>query len=57
MAVPKRKTSRTRRDRRRAQKKTKAPNMVECPQCREMKIPHRVCPNCGSYKGKEVIDV
>ena len=57
MAVPKRKTSRTRRDRRRAHKKTKAPTMVECPQCREMKVPHRVCSNCGSYKGKEVVDV
>lgn len=57
MAVPKRKTSRSRRDKRRAQKKAKPLTMVECPQCREMKIPHRICPHCGTYKGKEVIDV
>lgn len=57
MAVPKRKTSKTRRNRRRAHKKTKAPTMAECPQCREMKVPHRICPNCGYYKGKEIVEV
>lgn len=57
MAVPKRRTSRTRKNRRRAHQKTKAPAMVECPQCREMKLPHRVCLHCGYYKGKEVVEV
>jgi large subunit ribosomal protein L32 len=32
-----------------------APNLVECPQCHEMKMPHRICPACGYYDGKEVV--
>lgn len=57
MAVPKNKVSKARRDKRRAYWKLTAPNLVECPQCHELKLPHRVCPNCGQYKGKEVIKV
>ncbi len=57
MAVPKNKVSKARRDKRRANWKLTAPNLVECPQCHELKLPHRVCPNCGQYKGKEVIKV
>ena len=55
MAVPKRKMSKARRDRRRANWKLSVPGMVECPQCHEMKMPHRVCPECGYYNGKQVI--
>ena len=55
MAVPKNKTSKARRDKRRANWKLTAPDLVECPQCHALKMPHRVCPNCGQYKGKEVI--
>lgn len=54
MAVPKRKTSRARRDSRRANHAGKAPSMVECPYCHSLRIPHRVCPNCGMYKGRQV---
>ncbi len=57
MAVPKNKVSKARRDKRRANWKLTAPNLVECPQCHALKLPHRVCPNCGQYKGKEVIKV
>lgn len=57
MAVPKNKVSKARRDKRRANWKLAAPNLVECPQCHELIMPHRVCPNCGQYKGKEVIKV
>ncbi|MBQ9461889.1 MAG: 50S ribosomal protein L32 [Clostridia bacterium] len=57
MAVPKNKVSKARRDKRRANWKLDAPNLVECPQCKALKLPHRVCPNCGQYKGKEVIKV
>lgn len=57
MAVPKNKVSKARRDKRRANWKLTAPNLVECPQCHALKMPHRVCPNCGQYKGKEVIKV
>ncbi len=56
MAVPKRKTSKARRDKRRASNiKMTAPNVSECPQCHEPKLSHHVCPSCGYYKGKEVI--
>jgi len=52
---PKRKLSSGRRDRRRAHDALTPINMVECPQCHEPRLPHRVCPKCGYYKGREVI--
>lgn len=55
MAVPKRRTSKARKRKRRTHWKLTSPNMVECPQCHELKLPHRVCPSCGQYKGKEVV--
>ncbi|MCT4594880.1 MAG: 50S ribosomal protein L32 [Anaeromicrobium sp.] len=58
MAVPKRKTSKARRDKRRASNiKMTATNVVECPQCHEPKLQHRVCKKCGHYKNKEVVAV
>jgi large subunit ribosomal protein L32 len=58
MAVPKRKISKARRDKRRAANiKMTAPNIIECPQCHEPNVPHRVCASCGFYNGKEVISV
>ena len=56
MAVPKRKVSRARRDKRRSSVwKLAEPTLVKCPQCGELTEPHKVCDNCGYYKGKEVI--
>lgn len=55
MALPKRKTSKSRRDKRRTHQKLQSPAMSVCPQCREVKLPHRVCPNCGFYAGREVL--
>lgn len=56
MAVPKSKVSRSRRDKRRSSVwKLEAPGLVKCPQCGELKMPHRVCGNCGYYKGKEIV--
>ncbi len=58
MAVPKRKTSKARRDKRRASSYRLARvSISECPQCHEPKLPHRVCRACGYYKNREVIEV
>ena len=54
MPVPKRKTSKSKRDKRRNQKTT-APNLSTCPDCGEAKLPHHACPSCGTYKGRTVI--
>jgi large subunit ribosomal protein L32 len=54
MAVPKRKTSKARRDKRRAQHGITVPRVQVCPTCRQPKRPHRVCPNCKTYKGRDV---
>ena len=55
MAVPKRRTSKTRKNKRRTHIKLSAPGMTECPSCGEYKLSHRVCKNCGSYNGEEVL--
>lgn len=57
MAVPKRKTSKSKRDKRRTHQKTEAPSLSTCPQCSELKLPHHICPSCGTYKGRTVIKV
>lgn len=56
MAVPKRKVSKSRRNKRRAHWKLIMPGLVECPQCHTLKLPHRVCRECGYYKDKEVVN-
>ena len=56
MAVPKRKTSKARRDKRRSSVwKLDTPNLVKCPHCGELKKQHRLCGNCGFYKDREVV--
>ncbi|RMG65350.1 MAG: 50S ribosomal protein L32 [Bacteroidetes bacterium] len=57
MAVPKRKTSKSRRDKRRANKSLSVGSFAECPQCNELRLPHRVCPSCGYYNGRAVLEV
>ena len=57
MAVPKRKTSKARRDSRRsANWKLSIPGIVECPQCHEPKLAHRVCKKCGYSGNAQVIE-
>ncbi len=57
MAVPKHKVSKQRRNKRFANNyKVAAPTLVECPQCHELKAPHKVCAKCGYYDGKLVVD-
>jgi large subunit ribosomal protein L32 len=55
MAVPKKKMSRSRTRKRKAAWRVRAARTSRCPQCNAAKLPHRVCPSCGSYKGREVI--
>lgn len=55
MPVPKRRVAKARGRKRRTHWKLTLPGIVNCPQCHEVKLSHRVCPNCGYYKGKEVI--
>ena len=56
MAVPKGKISKARRNSRRANWKLQMPGIVECPQCHQMKLAHRVCKNCGYYNGVQVVN-
>jgi large subunit ribosomal protein L32 len=57
MAVPKQKQSHSRTHKRRAQHKISAPTYNACPQCHSPRLPHRVCPVCGTYAGREVVHV
>ncbi len=57
MAVPKGKVSKARRNSRRANWKLELPGIVECPQCHEKKLSHRVCKNCGYYNGRQVLKI
>lgn len=51
MAVPKRRTSKSKKRKRRTHYKAAAPTLAPCPKCGEPRVPHRVCPNCGYYRG------
>jgi len=57
MANPKRRHSKSRRGKRRAHDALTAPNLSVCSNCGAAVMPHRVCPNCGHYKGRQVIEV
>jgi large subunit ribosomal protein L32 len=56
-ALPKRKHSKGRRDRRRAHDFLQPAALVACDNCGEMKQPHTVCPSCGQYRGRVVLQV
>jgi large subunit ribosomal protein L32 len=57
MAVPKRKPSKARTHRRRAANMVlKATRLVDCGNCGNLKLPHRVCPKCGFYNGVQVLE-
>ena len=55
MAVPKQKQSHSRTNKRRSQHTITPPALRSCPQCHSPRLPHRVCPVCGHYKGREVV--
>jgi len=57
MAVPQRRTSKTRKRKRRTHFKLTVPGMHACPNpsCDELITAHRACPSCGEYKGRAVL--
>lgn len=55
MAVPQRRTSKTRKRLRRTHFKLSAKGLIACPHCGEMIEPHKVCPHCGYYNGKLIV--
>jgi len=58
MAVPKRKHSKARKNKRRSNVwKLELPALAKCPKCGEFKRPHRLCGSCGFYNGREVVKV
>ena len=57
MALPKRRHSHTRTKTRRAQYKvTQSVQLQDCPNCGTPKMYHRVCPSCGEYRGRTVVE-
>ncbi|NJB68984.1 large subunit ribosomal protein L32 [Desulfobaculum xiamenense] len=54
MAVPKKKTSKSKRNMRRAHDHVSVPNVIFC-ECGEPTLPHRACSKCGNYKGKQML--
>lgn len=57
MAVPKKKTSKSRRNMRRSHDALTPTFAVVCPQCGDPTLRHRACPSCGHYRGKKVVEV
>ncbi|MEE8448868.1 MAG: 50S ribosomal protein L32 [Thermodesulfobacteriota bacterium] len=55
MPNPTNRFSRSRRNKRRAQWTRTPITLTTCAQCGESKLPHHICPNCGTYRGREYI--
>lgn len=56
MANPKRRHSKSRRDKRRTHDALTPPASSLCPNCGEAKLPHRACSHCGEYRGRKVLE-
>lgn len=56
MPVPKKRTSKSKKNLRRSHHRVVAPGMSICPNCDTVKHPHSVCEACGHYKGKQVVE-
>jgi large subunit ribosomal protein L32 len=57
MAQPKKKTTHSRKAMGQWKERIEKPNLVECPHCHNMILPHKVCPYCGYYDGEQVLAV
>lgn len=56
-ALPKRKHSKARQRKKRTHLKVTLPTLVPCPQCHNFKPPYQVCPVCGTYRGRQAIEI
>jgi large subunit ribosomal protein L32 len=54
-ALPKQRTSKGRKGRRRSHLRVQLPQIERCPECHQYKVAHRVCMNCGKYRGRQVL--
>jgi large subunit ribosomal protein L32 len=57
MPLPKKRHSKARGRRRRTHWKLASANLIPCPQCKSLKLAHRVCPVCGYYDGKTALEI
>jgi len=57
MAEPKKRLTSTRSGNRRSHLAVKAQSLISCPKCKAAVMPHRVCENCGFYKGQDVLEL
>ena len=57
MPNPKRRHSKARTSKRRAHDHLRRPNPTTCSNCQADKLPHRICPECGHYNDREVLEV
>jgi large subunit ribosomal protein L32 len=55
MAVPKRRTSKSRQGHRRSHHHITPKGIQYCPRCQDAVLPHRVCANCGYYQGRDAV--
>ena len=55
MAVPKRKTTPSKRNMRRSHLGLSSSNFMECPNCGELKLSHHICSSCGYYNKKSIV--
>jgi large subunit ribosomal protein L32 len=53
-ALPKQRVSPARQGQRRAHHRLKLPQLVACPQCKKPRLSHHACPNCGTYRNRQV---
>jgi large subunit ribosomal protein L32 len=56
MAVPKKRKSKSKRNMRRSHDSINMQGVTTCPHCHEPVLPHHVCPECGTYKGKTIVE-
>jgi large subunit ribosomal protein L32 len=56
-ALPKKRQTNSRQGHRRQHHKIKLPQLKICPQCKQARLSHHACPNCGTYRGRQVFPV